>query len=312
MPLLSLVFTQRQQFRRLSQRVNHDTERTMVRQDRLYAPRETDLWVTPCQSGESALRISEAPGAGLLIVNADDWGRDRENTERTLECVLAGAVCSVSGMVFMEDSERAASIARERGIGVGLHLNLTTPFSAPGCPNRLAEHQQRLSRFLRRHRFAPVVFHPGLTRSFKYVVAAQLDEFARLYGSDPARIDGHHHMHLCANVVLQNLLPYGTVVRRNFTFQTGEKGFCNRMYRRLVDRALSRRHQLLDFLFALRPLEPRDRLLRIFSLARQFHVEVETHSINPEEHRFLTSGEIFRWAGDVKFGFGWALSHLSR
>jgi chitin disaccharide deacetylase len=265
---------------------------------------------TPSRSGESACGVSEPPCAGLLMVNADDWGQDRETTERTLECVLGGAVGSVSGMVFMEDSERAASMAHERGLDVGLHLNLTTPFSAPGCPNRLSEHQQRLSGYLRRHRFAPVVLHPGLTRSFKYVVTAQIDEFARLYGSEPARIDGHHHMHLCANVMLQNLLPSGTVVRRNFSFQTGEKGFSNRMYRRLVDRALSRRHRLPDFLFALKPIEPRNRLLRIFSLARKFQVEVETHPINPEEYRFLTSGEIFRWAENVKFGSSRQLSHV--
>src|SRR5271157_4739744 len=79
--------------------------------------------------------------AGLLIINADDWGRDRETTERTFECILRGAVSSVSAMVFMGDSERAAAIAKENAIHAGLHLNFTTPFSAPDCPTRLAEHQ---------------------------------------------------------------------------------------------------------------------------------------------------------------------------
>ena len=35
----------------------------------------------------------------------------------------------VSAMVFMEDSERAASIARADAIDAGLHLNFTTAFS---------------------------------------------------------------------------------------------------------------------------------------------------------------------------------------
>ena len=234
----------------------------------------------------------------MLIINADDWGRDRNTTERTLDCIRLGSVSSVSAMVFMEDSERAAAVSREHGVDGGLHLNFTTPFSAPGVPARLMECQQQLTRYLRRHRFAQAVFHPGLSRSFEYVAKAQLDEFARLYGIEPDRIDGHHHMHLCANIVLGNVMPAGTLARRNFTFQAGEKGIINRWYRRFVDSLLQRRHRLVDCLFTLPPLEPRDRLQRIFSLAQRFAVEVEAHPVNPEEYKFLTDGEIFHLAGD--------------
>src|SRR5882724_10194995 len=115
---------------------------------------------------------------GRLIINADDWGRNCDTTDRTLECVRRGSVSSVSAMVFMEDSERAAATAREQGIDAGLHLNFTTSFSAASSPTRLIEHQQRLLRYLRRHRFAQVVFHPGLTCSFEYVLRAQLEEFS--------------------------------------------------------------------------------------------------------------------------------------
>jgi len=242
----------------------------------------------------------KAPETGLLIVNADDWGRDPQTTGKILDCALRGAVSSVSAMVFMEDSERAATLARDRGIDAGLHLNFTTSFSASGCPAGLVDRQQELRRYLRRHRLAQVVFHPGLIRSFEYVVAAQLDEFRRLYGVDPDRLDGHHHMHLCANVLLGGLLPPGTLVRRNFSFQHGEKSLWNRLYRRLVDGILARRHRMVDFFFSLAPLEPPGRLQRIFSLARQFVVEVETHPVNQEEYRFLVAGEIFRQIGDVR------------
>jgi glycosyltransferase involved in cell wall biosynthesis len=262
--------------------------------------------------GDAMHPTDEASPAGLLIVNADDWGRDTENTERALDCVLCGAVSSVSAMVFMEDSERAATIARERGIDAGLHLNFTSRFSGRGTPTRLIEHQQRLCRFLRWHRLAPVVFHPRLASSFQYIVSAQLDEFRRIYGEQPNRIDGHHHMHLCANVVFGNLMPSGTVVRRNFSFWPGEKGICNRMYRRLVDSILQRRHQLSDFFFVLPPPEPPDRLQRIFSLARQFVVEVETHPVNPKEYRFLMEGEIFRSAGDLQIARRYALPKTGR
>src|ERR1700752_1358725 len=118
----------------------------------------------------------------MLIINADDWGYDARTTRQVLTCVERGSISSVSAMVFMEDSERAATVARERGIDAGLHLNFTTSFSASGCPAGLVERQQELRRYLRRHRLAQIVFHPGLIRSFEYVVAAQLDEFRRLYG----------------------------------------------------------------------------------------------------------------------------------
>jgi chitin disaccharide deacetylase len=237
---------------------------------------------------------------GLLILNADDWGRDHTTTERTLECFLHGAISSVSAMVFMEDSERAAATALERGIDAGLHLNLTTSFSAPGTAARLIEHQTRLAEYLSRHRFAQVVFHPGLRNSFEYVVSAQIDEFIRLYGLGPKRLDGHHHMHLCANVLFERILPSGTFVRRNFSFEPGEKSLFNRLYRRFVDQLLTRRHRLTDYFFSLPPLEPSTRLERIFSLARQFTVEIETHPVRSEEYNFLMGREFACLAENVR------------
>jgi chitin disaccharide deacetylase len=230
---------------------------------------------------------------GLLIVNADDWGRDRNTTDRIKECVSPRAVSAVSAMVFMEDSERAAAIAREHAIDTGLHLNFTLPFTAP-CPPNLAEHQRRTAVYLRRHRLAQIVFNPALITSFEYVVQTQIDEFRRLFGGNPLRLDGHHHMHLCANVVLQGLLPSGTQVRRNFVFQAGDKGLINRTYRHCLDGWLSRRHRLADYLFSLAPRHPPDRLDRIFSLARDHVVEVETHPVEPDEYAFLTGSEFFQ------------------
>lgn len=245
--------------------------------------------------------LGEVTGqAGRLIINADDWGRNRETTDRTLDCIRCSAVSSVSAMVFMEDSERAAAIALGHGIDAGLHLNFTSSFSKPGIPARLAAHQSRLSNYLLRNRFAKVMFHPGLTQSFEYVIAAQIDEFARLFGRKPDRFDGHHHMHLCANVLLASLLPAGTIVRRNFSFRSGEKSWMNRSYRAGVDRILSRRHWLTDFLFALPPLVQKGGIYEIFSIARRFVVELETHPINPQEFRYLTEGELRRRTGDCQ------------
>jgi chitin disaccharide deacetylase len=236
---------------------------------------------------------------GVLIVNADDWGRDPNTTKKIFECRRAGSISSVSAMVFMANSEDAAALGRESGIDAGLHLNFTLAFSSSACPAMLQERQRALSAYLSRHSFAQVVFHPGLARSFEYVVNAQLDEYTRLYGASPRRIDGHHHMHLCANVQFSRLLPTGTLVRRNFSFRRGEKSLINRLYRQALDHRLAKRHQIVDFLFPLAPLEPRTRLENIRRLAHDFVVEVETHPVNDDEYSFLTEGEANRWAGEV-------------
>jgi chitin disaccharide deacetylase len=231
-----------------------------------------------------------APGA--LIINADDWGRDVHTTNCIFDCIRCGSVSSTSAMVFMPDSARAAAIALAESIDAGLHLNLTTPFAASSLPAVLQRHHERVVRFLTSNRLARLFYHPGLTQSFHYVVAAQLEEFCRLYGSGPRRVDGHHHMHLAANVLLSNLLPGGTIARRNFSFQAGEKSLANRAFRKATDAILAKRHRLPDYFFALVPLEPAERLEHIVELSKNTVVEVETHPSNAAEYRFLTESGI--------------------
>lgn len=257
--------------------------------------------------GRSHVSDAMEPAGAAVIVNADDWGRDNATTDRCLDCFLLGAVSSVSAMVFMEDSERAADLARHHGVDAGIHLNFTLPFSAAHCPARLKQHQERLSRLLSSHRFAPVLYHPFAAASFEYVVKAQLEEYERLYGAAARRVDGHHHMHLCTNVLMQELLPGGIIVRRNLSFARGEKGFFNRFYRHQQDRRLARRHRIADFFFDLQPLEPRRRLEEIFDLSERFDIEVETHPIHDEEYRFLADGELMRGAGEGAVARGYVL-----
>jgi chitin disaccharide deacetylase len=233
--------------------------------------------------------------SGCLIINADDWGRNRDTTDRIFECTRRKTVSSVSAMVFMEDSERSAEVARNSGIDAGLHLNLTTPFTAPDCLPALVDQQQRIAKYFRRyHPLARVVYHPGLARAFRYVVGAQIDEFRRIYGTDPARIDGHHHVHLSSNVVFGGLLPSGAIVRRNFSFKPGEKSWYNRLFRNFVDGVVARNHRVTDFFFSIDPIDEPGRLERIFSLAQRSVVEVETHPYVPEEYQFLCGPEILQ------------------
>lgn len=200
--------------------------------------------------------------------------------------------------MFMADSARAAGTAREANIDAGLHLNLTAPFTAANCPAQLKEHQRKVVGYLRLHSMARIFYHPGLKKSFEYVTAAQFDEYERLFGQRTRRVDGHHHQHLCANVLFGDLLPSGTVARRNFTFFPGEKSGLNRFYRAVLDRRLARRHSIVDYLFALPPLEA-GRLDRIFSVAQRSVVELETHPEVPNEYAFLMGEEMCRRSGEV-------------
>ena len=46
-----------------------------------------------------------------------------------LDCLRQGRLTSASAMVFMADSVRAAEVARELDLDLGLHLNLSQPFT---------------------------------------------------------------------------------------------------------------------------------------------------------------------------------------
>lgn len=237
------------------------------------------------------VRRSAAPAEMCrVIVNADDWGADVATTDRIFDCIRSGSVSSTSAMVFMADSQRAASLARENTVDAGMHLNLTQSFSDRNTPQALRVHQQRVASFLRggRRRF---LFNPLLASSFEYIVKAQLEEFERLYGARPERIDGHHHVHLCANVQWQKLLPAGTIVRRNFTFAAGEKSWANRTLRAMQDRRLTRRHRIADYFFDLQPFNA-DRLHRILLLARGASVEIECHPHRDAEYTFLMEHQL--------------------
>src|SRR6266496_591976 len=154
----------------------------------------------------------------MLIINADDWGRSVRETDAAFRCYKKGRVTSVSAMVFMADSERAAELAKEDNLEVGLHLNFTEKFTAPGITTTLANYHNRIVRFLTRNRYSQVLYNPFLRREFSYSYQAQADEFARLFGKAPSHIDGHHHMHLCGNLLFSNVIPAGMKMRRNFSF----------------------------------------------------------------------------------------------
>jgi predicted glycoside hydrolase/deacetylase ChbG (UPF0249 family) len=227
----------------------------------------------------------------MLTINADDWGRSRVATDRTADCYEKGRITAASAMVFMEDSERASALAAACGLDVGLHVNFTESFTGPDVPSSLRRNHERIRRFLRANKYALIIYNPFLRKAFREVFAAQVDEFARLYGRTPASFDGHQHMHLCSNMILDGILPVGARVRRSFSFTAGEKNFFNRYYRKLVDRRLATRHRIGDFFFILVHHLPVSRLQRVVELARTYEVELMTHPGVNVEYEALMSNE---------------------
>jgi chitin disaccharide deacetylase len=139
----------------------------------------------------------------MLIINADDWGRSVAETDAALKCYRERRITSVSAMVLMQDSKRAARLAKEYQLNdVGLHLNFSEEFTDKSCSETLKAHHRRIIRFLKRGKYAQLLYNPFLRKAFAYCYHAQVEEFVRLFEKSPSHIDGHHHMHLCANLLL--------------------------------------------------------------------------------------------------------------
>jgi predicted glycoside hydrolase/deacetylase ChbG (UPF0249 family) len=190
-------------------------------------------------------------------------------------------------MVFMEDSQRAADLARELMIDVGLHLNFTQELTQRIFSSLLCDYHERIVGFLTQSKYNFLIYNPALRKQFEYVFRAQLEEFERLYGKSPSHIDGHHHMHLCTNMLIENIIPKGQKVRRNFSFARGEKSLPNRIYRAVIDKWLARKYLTTDYLFSLSERVKTGRLAGSLELAKVCNVELQTHPELVEEFEWL-------------------------
>ncbi len=227
----------------------------------------------------------------MLIINADDFGRSAVETDVVLDCYKAGRLTSATAMVFMEDSVRAAEVAQGTGLDLGLHLNLRQPFTGQVGAGRLREYHDRIVGFLTSSKYSLCLYNPVLRQQFQYVYEAQIEEFQRLHGRHPSHIDGHHHLHLCTNMLVDRVIPAQQRVRRSFSFGPGEKNVLNRGYRRMVDWWLEGRYRLTDFFFSLQPCLQNNHLRWVLDLAQTAKVEVMTHPANSQEYSYLMSAE---------------------
>jgi predicted glycoside hydrolase/deacetylase ChbG (UPF0249 family) len=235
----------------------------------------------------------------MLIVNADDFGITRNATDSIASCYRAGRISSTTAMVFMDDSARAVGVAADLAMSVGLHVNFSQAFTGQRVPARLRDCQRRLSRFLNGGRLRPLLFNPGLCGHFEYVFRHQLDEFERLYGRQPTHVDGHHHMHLCTNMLVQNIIPRGTRIRTTFSSFPGERSVLHRIIRTGVHRRVSSRYRTPGSLFSLstvmtRPDRRVSRLQAIVELTAVEPVELMTHPDWRHEREYLMGDEYWQ------------------
>jgi chitin disaccharide deacetylase len=226
----------------------------------------------------------------MLVVNADDYGLDKKTTNRILACYTRKRVHSASAMTFMADSESAAFLSKETGLPVGLHLNLDEEMTGPQLPLKLKEYHRATATYLNARKWNQLIYNPFLRNTFDYVFQAQWDEFCRLYGEEPMRLDGHHHRHLCMNILLSGKLKNGIKIRRNFSFYRGEKNPINRLYRLIVDRWLQSNFVCTDSFFSIKPLDL-TKLQQRVALSISSDIEIMVHPGIEDEFMFLLSPE---------------------
>jgi predicted glycoside hydrolase/deacetylase ChbG (UPF0249 family) len=240
--------------------------------------------------------------SGLLIVNADDWGGGEATTDAILETFRAGRVTSTSGMVYMADSDRAAAVAREARIPVGLHLNLTQPFSDPATPAKVLDRQRRLAGSLAgeggdRHpgtaKLRRWLYDPTLRAEVDRAIADQIERFEALYGRPPTHFDGHNYVDVCPNVFLSRAIPVASKMRNSlnrFPLERTPMGAARMLRQGLRSkRFASTRYVLHITELRLPPEGPMDPRLE---LAKAVPIEVMGHPDDGTEHEILMSS---RW-----------------
>ena len=243
---------------------------------------------------------------GLLIVNADDFGGHQLATDRIAQCFEAQRITSATAMVYMEDSERAAELARSHKLPIGLHLNLTQEFEDAQAPFSIRERQARAVRYFANKRRRRITYNPMLRSLVKACIADQLSCFRELFGVEPTHIDGHNHAHLSPTVLFA--LP------KNIPVRTGESNLArtiapHTLFTSARHATLARRQITTDRLVALdrlNSLEDRPAsegaLADLLRAADTSTVEVMAHPHRDRDYRLLMSERWHRMLEQCKHG----------
>lgn len=227
----------------------------------------------------------------MLIITADDWGSTSATTDAILACWRRGRVTAASGMVYMEDSNRAAGLARRHEMSVGLHLNVSELYTAGQVDEAIRERQARLVRHFTANRWMKAVFNPVLVPHVRACIEDQIAAFVALYGRGPDHIDSHHHIHISPTILLSGALPRSTRLRRTYRYSREERPIANRAWRAMWNAFLARRFPGAPLFLGVQALRDADddHSVEVLRQAHQCDVEVMTHPGSPSEFEFLMS-----------------------
>ena len=124
-----------------------------------------------------------------LIVNADDFGLTRGVSAGILAAHRHGIVTSTTVLVNGDPDRRQLAEARDSGLGLGLHVNLT--LGKPLTRGRSLVDDQR--RFVRDARHAAA---RAAAADVRAEVEAQVAKFQKTFRRAPTHLDTHHHVGL--------------------------------------------------------------------------------------------------------------------
>jgi len=232
----------------------------------------------------------------MLIVNADDFGANPRTSDPVVELFDERVLTSASAMVRMRDTGRAASLAAEHGIPVGLHLNLTLPFADPSVPAPVRERQLRLTEVFGSESWRDGGSARPSGRLLAEVIDDQLECFRKSFG-EPTHLDGHHHVHTHPSVLEH--LPADLPIRPILSVpsRAGAR-------RSMRERRLHRRFLCPETCFALEDVHPSlgGVGLQALDRARRRPLEIMVHPRQEREHAALLSAEWRRAISTLTLG----------
>ena len=147
-----------------------------------------------------------------LIINADDFGYTRGNTEGILEAYRKGIVRSTTALCNMPWLEYGRDLAKDcPGLGIGVHLTLTLGKSLTGVKT-FTDHQ---GNFLSKKDIGSAVLDmEEIYDEWK----AQIERYIQVFGRKPTHLDSHHSVHDLnpkhREVAMRLGEEYGLYVRR--------------------------------------------------------------------------------------------------
>ena len=124
-----------------------------------------------------------------LVINADDFGYTRGNTEGILEGYRKGIVRSTTALCNMPWLEYGRDLAKDcPGLGIGVHLTLTLGRSLTGVKSFTDAQGNFLSK---KDIGSAVLDMEEVYDEWK----AQIERYIQVFGHRPTHLDSHHHVH---------------------------------------------------------------------------------------------------------------------